>query len=352
VDVCHGGEQETITGTDFISSMAITTFLKSLNPPPPPEVVAASSELKYRDFLTVCLIVDKEELFPDNWIYIHDPTVKVGRIQNFKNWSPHMVPDQTKSSLGLEYFCNKGDELWNAPDEELIELGRREIEAIGLASSADIKDGAVFRVEKTYPVYDGDYAENLQTIKSYLDQFENFQTIGRNGLHRYNNQDHAMLTGMLAVRNILYGETNNLWVVNAEEEYHEEIYIDDELVDVDDVLELAEEVMTHVFPRLDPLAFGLSIGAVAAVTLFAMTVFLLLKGGENVGANLSLVGQFFIGYQVSPIGSLIGALWAFVAGFVGGYAVAFLRNSVILMFISINLRSARRNVLGTFLEHV
>lgn len=263
-----------------------------------------------------------------------------------------MVPDQTKSSLGLEYFCNKGDELWNMPDEQLIELGRREIEAIGLASSADIKDGAVFRVEKTYPVYDGDYAQNLETIKAYLDKFDNFQTIGRNGLHRYNNQDHAMLTGMLAVRNILYGETNNLWVVNAEEEYHEEIYIDDELVDVDDVLEFAEEVMTHVFPRLDPLAFGLSIGAVAAVTLFAMTIFLLIRGGENVGANLSLVGQFFIGYQVSLTGSLIGAVWAFLAGLVGGYAVAFLRNSVILMYLSINLRSARRNVLSTFLEHI
>jgi protoporphyrinogen oxidase len=142
-----------------------------------------------------------------------------------------MVPDASKSSLGLEYFCNEGDELWLMANEDLIELGKREIEAIGLALAADIHDGVVFRVEKSYPIYDQAYAHNLTIIKAYLAQFENFQTIGRNGLHRYNNQDHAMLTGMLAVHNLLYGETNNLWVVNAEEEYHEEMDIANPQVD-------------------------------------------------------------------------------------------------------------------------
>lgn len=227
VVVCQNGRTETVLGTDFISSMPLTTFLRLLNPPPPREVMQAAAELKYRDFITVCLIVDREDLFPDNWLYIHDPAVKVGRIQNYKNWSEEMVPDPTRSSLGLEYFCNKGDELWTMADEELIALGKRELEAIGLVSVGDVSDGVVYRLEKTYPIYDQDYAHNLKIIKDFLAQFDNFQTIGRNGLHRYNNQDHAMLTGMLAVRNMLFGERNNLWVVNGEEIYHEEIQVEE-----------------------------------------------------------------------------------------------------------------------------
>jgi protoporphyrinogen oxidase len=350
VGVCQNGRQETIQGTDFISSMPITSFLWALNPPPPEEVINAASELRYRDFITVCLIVDKPDLFADNWIYIHDPSVLVGRIQNFKNWSPHMVPDDAKTSLGLEYFCNEGDELWTMADEDLIELGKREIEAIGLAKASEIHDGVVFRVEKTYPVYDHGYAHNLKVIKDYLAQFDNFQTIGRNGLHRYNNQDHAMLTGMLAVRNMLYGETNNLWIVNAEEEYHEEIHIDDTLVE--EVLDIAEDAMTHVFPRLDPPAFGFSVGAVGGLALFVMTLALVFGGGESIGSYFGLLGQFFIGYEVTPVGSFIGLIWGFAVGFVGGYALAFLRNSVVLFYLSITLGSARRSVLSAFLEHV
>jgi len=350
VEVCQNGRRETIIGTDFISSMPVTVFLHSLKPPPPPEVMEAAAELKYRDFVTVCLIIDQEHLFPDNWIYIHDPSVKVGRIQNYKNWSREMVPDPSKSSLGLEYFCNKGDELWSMADEALIALGKRELETIGLASAADIRDGVVFRVEKTYPVYDQAYAHNLKIIKDYLAQFDNFQTIGRNGLHRYNNQDHAMLTGMLAVRNMLYGESNNLWIVNAEEAYHEELLIDDSLVE--EVLDIAEDAMTHVFPRLDPLAFGLSVGAVAGITVFVMTLLILLQGGEAAGSNFGLLGQFFIGYSVSITGGFIGFIWAFLIGFISGSGTAFLRNTIILIFLSINLRSAQRSVLSTFLEHV
>ncbi len=159
---------KTLAGSDFISSMPITQFLKWLNPPPPDEVLEAADKLSYRDFLTVCLIINQKELFPDNWIYIHDPKVLVGRIQNFKNWSPDMIPDDSMTSLGLEYFCNEGDELWNMADEELIELGKREIDQVGLANYEDVEDGAVFRVEKTYPVYDSDYSKYLGVIKDYL----------------------------------------------------------------------------------------------------------------------------------------------------------------------------------------
>jgi protoporphyrinogen oxidase len=268
VDICRDGVKETVGGTDFISSMPVTVLLRSLNPPPPAAVLEAAAALKYRDFMTVCLIVDQAELFPDNWIYIHDPAVKVGRIQNYKNWSPEMVPDPLKSSLGLEYFCNEGDDLWMMADADLIELAKQELAAIGLASAGDIQDGVVYRLEKTYPVYDTDYAHNLKLISDYLGQFDNFQTVGRNGLHRYNNQDHAMLTGMLAVRNMLKGENYNLWIVNAEEKYHEEIQIGDELV------EMAGKTRPQDFPRFNPISLGLSVGAVAGLTLFTITLIL------------------------------------------------------------------------------
>ena len=177
-----------------ISSMPVAEFLQRLDPPPPAAVLEAAGRLKYRDFLTVCLIVDRPDLFPDNWIYVHDPEVKVGHPE-LQNWSPEMVPDPGKTSLGLEYFCNEGDELWSMPDGELIELGRRELEYTGLVKSADVVDGCVFRVPKSYPVYDSGYRDCLATIKGYVDGLDNFQTVGRNGLHRYNNQDHSMEVG-------------------------------------------------------------------------------------------------------------------------------------------------------------
>jgi len=225
VVVACDGREEVYEGTDFLSSMAIKDFVLSLDPPPPRRVLDAAKMLNYRDFLTVCLIVSQPELFKDNWIYIHDPGVKVGRIQNYKNWSPQMVPDPGKTSLGLEYFCTVGDALWCLPDSDLIELGKREVDRIGLARAADIEDGCVFRVPKSYPIYDSDYRGHLAVVREFVDGLENFATIGRNGLHRYNNQDHAMLTGILAVRNLVLGEKNDLWSVNAEQEYHEEVRV-------------------------------------------------------------------------------------------------------------------------------
>ncbi|MDA1180546.1 MAG: NAD(P)/FAD-dependent oxidoreductase, partial [Planctomycetota bacterium] len=227
VVILHDGCEVPIDGTDFISSMPLTELVRKLDPPAPDDVLAAAKALKYRDFLTVCLIVNYRDLFHDNWIYVHDSEVKVGRIQNYKNWSPDMVPNPDQSSLGLEYFCNQGDELWNASDHELVELGKREVHQLGLANMADVVDGCVFRVEKSYPVYDAAYREHLTILRKYVDGLKNLQTIGRNGLHRYNNQDHAMLTGMFSVRNLLNGESHDLWAVNAEQEYHEEIHVDD-----------------------------------------------------------------------------------------------------------------------------
>jgi protoporphyrinogen oxidase len=219
-----GSPTQTVPGDAFISTMPISELIRKLDPPAPPEVLAAANGLTYRDFISVVLIVKQPDLFPDNWIYIHSPEVQVGRVQNFKNWSPDMVPDPRMSALGLEYFCTEGDALWRMDDAALVALGRREMAAIGLVNAADVVDGTVVRQLKAYPVYNSTYAAYLETIKAYLAGFSNLQTVGRNGLHKYNNQDHSMLTAMLAVRNLL-GEAHDVWNVNTERSYHEEIRV-------------------------------------------------------------------------------------------------------------------------------
>ncbi|MCS6812437.1 MAG: NAD(P)/FAD-dependent oxidoreductase [Cyanobacteria bacterium] len=210
-----------ITGDHFISSMPITALMKCMDPPPPDNVLQAANGLKYRDFLIVSLIINQADLFPDNWLYIHSPEFKVGRIQNFKNWSPAMVPDPSKTCLGMEYFCSVGDDLWAMEDAALINLATQEIVGLNLGVSAsDVEDGCVIRQLKAYPVYDGEYRQHLQVLQDYIQTFENLQTVGRNGMHRYNNQDHSMLTALLAARNVL-GEQHDLWNVNVERSYHE-----------------------------------------------------------------------------------------------------------------------------------
>ena len=210
-----------LTGDHFISSMPISALVHRLDPPPPAEVLAAARGLKYRDFLIVPLIINRDHLFPDNWLYIHCPEFRVGRIQNFKNWSPAMVPDANKTCLGMEYFCSEGDDLWEMPDSKLIELASQEIIKLDLGvRPGDVEDGCVIRQYKAYPVYDGEYRQHLQVLQDYLETFENLQTVGRNGMHRYNNQDHSMLTALLAVKNTL-GENHDLWNVNVERSYHE-----------------------------------------------------------------------------------------------------------------------------------
>ena len=211
----------TYKGDHFISSMPIRNLIEALDPAPPESLRRAAADFHYRDFLTVALIIKAKNLFPDNWIYIHDPSVKVGRIQNYNNWSPEMVPDDETTCLGLEYFCSVGDDLWNRPDAELLELAKEEVAKLGLVSAETIVDGTVVRVPKAYPVYDESYRRGLAEIRKFLESVPNLQLVGRNGMHRYNNQDHSMLTAMLAARNIM-GAQHDLWEVNADEEYHEE----------------------------------------------------------------------------------------------------------------------------------
>jgi len=223
IDVVVRQNEETyrIAGDHFISSMSLAELITRLNPPPPDNVVQAARRLSYRALILVGLIVDRADLFPDQWIYVHSPKVEVGRIQNFKNWSAAMVSDPGKTCLGMEYFCTEGDDTWAMSDAELLELATHELASLGLANVGDVEDGVVFRQPKAYPVYDRGYREHLETIQRFLATMDNLQTIGRNGLHRYNNQDHSMLSAMLAVRNLL-GEDHDLWSVNTERSYCEE----------------------------------------------------------------------------------------------------------------------------------
>ncbi len=205
----------------MIASTDLRSLVRAIEPAAPAPVSAAATGLRYRDFLVVALMLDQDNLFPDNWIYVHTPGVKVGRIQNFNNWSRAMVPAPGVTCLGFEYFCFEGDGLWAADDAELIALASRELEQLGLASAGLVRDGTVVRVPKAYPIYDGPYRDHVETIRGFLDPIENLQTVGRNGMHKYNNQDHSMLTAMMAVWN-LQGAAHDLWAVNTDYEYHEE----------------------------------------------------------------------------------------------------------------------------------
>jgi len=218
------GAEGLIEAEHVISSAPMRELARGLSPAVSEGARVAADRLNYRDFLTVMLILKERNLFADNWIYIHDPSVKVGRVQNFRSWSPEMVPDPEKACYGLEYFCFEGDGLWQSRDEDLIELAKRELLQIGLAQEGDVVDGTVVRQRKAYPVYDDHYASNVAIIREELEaRYPNLHLVGRNGMHKYNNQDHAMMTAMLCVENILANaRLYDLWQVNADAEYHEQ----------------------------------------------------------------------------------------------------------------------------------
>jgi protoporphyrinogen oxidase len=221
VTLSGGGASRFEPASHVISSMPVAELVAALDPPPPPEVRSAGADLHYRDFLTVALVVPVEAGFPDNWIYVHAPDVKVGRIQNFGQWSPYMVREGT-TCLGLEYFVFEGDRLWESDDDTLIAMATRELDALGLVTPDKVERGYVVRVKKAYPYYDFKYRENVATVVAWLaSNAPNVHLVGRNGMHKYNNQDHSMFTAMLTVENI-HGANNDIWAVNVEEEYHEE----------------------------------------------------------------------------------------------------------------------------------
>jgi len=218
------GKSAELEGDSFVSTLPMRELVRALEPPAPDHVRRAAESLRYRDFLTVALMVDRADIFPDNWIYIHDPSVRVGRLQNFKNWSEWMVPDQTKTCIGMEYFCFEGDGLWTSSDQELIELGKRELAQLGFCHPEEVFDGAVVRVQKAYPVYDDVYLEHVKTIRDWAEKaLPNLYFCGRNGMHKYNNQDHSMMSALLVARRIAGVSDLDPWNVNADAEYHEEV---------------------------------------------------------------------------------------------------------------------------------
>jgi protoporphyrinogen oxidase len=221
VAVDSSGQRTEYEADEVVSTMPLPYLVESMDPAAPEPVLEAAHGLGFRDFLTVALVVPERDGFPDNWIYIHSPEVHVGRIQNYKNWSPAMVPDPSRTALGLEYFVQEGDALWTAADGDLVTLATEELERLKLVPCGSVVDGTVLRMPKAYPVYDDVYRRSLEVIRGWLAGIENLQVIGRNGQHRYNNQDHSMMTGVLAAEN-LCGGMHDIWDVNVDDEYHEE----------------------------------------------------------------------------------------------------------------------------------
>jgi len=326
-------------GTDFISSMPLREIIQKFKPTVPDEVLKASNDLKYRDFLIVVLIVNKRDVFPDNWIYIHEHSVKLGRIQNYKNWSPYMVPDPSKTCLGLEYFCFEDDDLWTMPNRELIEVGKKELQILGFLEECNVEDATVVRMPKAYPVYDSRYRNSLNIICKFLDEIDNLQLIGRNGMHRYNNMDHSMLTAICASKNI-NGANHNLWNVNEELEHYEET-----------TEKRDDKIIINAFKRMDALGFAMAIGIVSGLSIFLVTLFLVINGSVAVDSNLQLLGKYFIGYTMSLKGAFIGMGYSFFWGFSFGWTFAYLRNLFLALFIYFTKRKVEMLTFKDFVDH-
>jgi protoporphyrinogen oxidase len=317
----------------FICSLPVGDLVRAMDPPPPAEVEAAAARLRHRDFLIVGLMVNRDQVFPDNWIYVHSPEVRVGRVQNFKNWSPEMVADPATSLIGLEYFVNVGDDLWTRTDEELIALGAAEAETIGLFAATEVQAGTVVRMPKAYPVYDGEYSAHLETLRRWLDRFDNLCAVGRNGQHRYNNQDHSMVTGLLAARRVAGLEPDvDIGAVNVDDGFHEEVRQGERATPSGDRLTpgLADtrldRILTDAFPRYDEVAFGGALGIVAMGLLALATVLMLVDDDGGFVPMLSLLGNYLFGYAVSWPGVAVGMIEAGLWGFCTGWTIARLIN--------------------------
>ncbi len=224
--------EETVQPVDaLLSTIALRDLVRALDPPPPPEVLAAAERLRYRALCLVALVTTEAQPFPDNWIYLHDPGTRAGRVQNFGAWSPDMVRPGT-TCLGVEYFCFEGDDIWEMSDDDAVELASGELDRIGLIDGAKVVGGVKVRAPKAYPMYDGVYRDAVATIRDHLAGYVNLQTCGRNGLHRYNNQDHSMWTAILAALNIAEGAEHDVWAVNTEASYLEDGVLEP-LLDID-----------------------------------------------------------------------------------------------------------------------
>ena len=327
VNFVKGEKRLQIPVEHCISSAPITDLVSMLDPKAPEEVLEAARNLSYRAFFIVVFIIDKPSLFSDQWIYIHNPNVRVGRIQNFKNWSASMVADPNKTSIGMEYFCNEGDDLWIVPDSELAQMASHELSELGLVDTGDIVDHCVIRQPKAYPVYDQNYQMHLSVLRNYLKTFINLQTVGRNGMHRYNNMDHSMLTGMMATRNIVF-DSHDLWTVNEEEQYLEEqkaLTMFKQMI--------PEKLLRGVFARMDKLGFALAVGLVCALNILLATIYLTIRKVPPGMPDLGFLVEYFAGYSVTVKGAFIASAYTFFWGFLFGWLFAYLRNFFIAIYL-------------------
>jgi hypothetical protein len=254
-----------------------------------------------------------------------------------------MVPEPNKTCLGLEYFCFEGDRLWNMPDEKLIELAKRELLTLGLVNQNNVEEGTVVRMPKAYPIYDSTYQKSIDVVRPFLNGFDNFQMVGRNGMHKYNNQDHSMLTAMLSAENIL-GANHDLWAINVEQEYHEEIRIEpgEEAV--------LDKLLPAVFSRMDKIGLATAVGSVCGLLIFFATLWLMIKGGI-VSFYLQLLNQYFFGYTVTVKGAFIGMAYGFLWGFLFGWLFAYLRNFFMAYYIYRIKRKVELLTFRDFLDH-
>jgi len=326
VEYSTGEITDELSAENYISSMPISKLVQLFKPQPPAEVLESARQLAYRGFIIVVLIIDRQTLFPDQWLYVHSPKVQVGRIQNFKNWSRFMVPDQSKTSIGMEYFCNVNDLTWEMSDNELVDMATREMAEMGFAPASLVIDSYVVRQSHAYPVYDSTYKQNLQAIRNYLDNFNNLQTIGRSGMHRYNNMDHSMQTGILAAKNCC-GEHHDLWAINEEKSYLEEDS------SVKEMPLVPEKVLIRVFARMDKFAFAVAVGTVCGLMVLSATLWIISRGGDVLNSHLRLLGQYFIGYTVTVKGGFIAFGYSFFWGFLFGWLFAYLRNLFLAVYI-------------------
>ena len=344
VSLIKGGGPGRIAVDHVVSSIPISRLVQALDPGPPENVLKAAGRLSYRSLLIVGLILDKEDVFPDQWIYVHSSDVRVGRIQNFKNWSKAMVPDQNRTGVGMEYFCDENDEIWSMSDAGLVDLASDELSGLGLALVEDVIDGFVIRQPKAYPVYDRDYKQDLQVIRDYLGGIPNLQTIGRNGMHRYNNMDHSMLTGIIAAQNIS-GADHDLWEVNEDSEYLEEEKRDRDRSHID------ETVIQQAFARMDKLAFATALGFVSGIMIFMATMWLVIRGGDVVGANLQLLKHYYPGYTVTGRGACVAFGYTFAWGFLFGWLLAYLRNFFLTLYVYYARKRSELLSLRDFFDH-
>jgi protoporphyrinogen oxidase len=344
VEYSSGNTTSKLTPSHCISSMPISKLVKLFKPQPPAEILNAADQLSYRAFIIVVLIIDASTLFPDQWLYIHSPRVKVGRIQNFKNWSRFMVPDQSKTSIGMEYFCDEKDRTWKMQDNKLVEMATREMIELGLGEETQVIDSYVVRQSHAYPIYDSEYKKSLQVIRDYLENFSNLQTVGRSGMHRYNNMDHSMQTGILAAKNCS-GESHDLWTVNEEKSYLEEDR------SIQEISQVPEEVLIGAFARMDKLAFATAVGVICGLLVLSSTLWIISRGGDVLNSHLRLLAQYFIGYTVTVKGGFIAFGYSFFWGFLIGWLFAYLRNLFLAIYIYNVKRKAELLSLKDFFDN-